>query len=403
MIVDLFARYIKTKNVRGGYMSRFNDAVTTYESSKSEVLFESYFTDVCCENGIPHIEFMIVKEGSVMETIRNFFKRVWEYIRKGYEAIARFFSDLIKKVLRKDDSEDAKKDNAKDLRDLKQEKDKSERELKKLKDKRNYLEEHADDNPYMMIKNAKDLEKCKNEIEILEKKIEDLNDKIVHLEAENDENVKPGNPVDFSRGTDKNKFFTYLPTSKIKNSTVNAKELIFTDIGNVSAFAKALADFSDLSSIGPATELSESSVKTMVEEKFNEHRSSEKYPDKLSYASVINNQIAYRAINAKTTFTEPYEVINYLKRNDELGELLFDISKYINQVIKTGDEAFKFKKDSNNSTIENSNLAMQLFTKQSNLLSKYFADSQKELMLAKCQIDVLGHQAIKIDEKAGFR
>ena len=50
-----------------------------------------------------------------METIRNFFKRVWEYIRKGYEAIARFFSDLIKKVLRKDDSEDTKKDNAKDL------------------------------------------------------------------------------------------------------------------------------------------------------------------------------------------------------------------------------------------------------------------------------------------------
>ena len=104
MIVDLLARYIKTKNVRGGYMSRFNDAVTVYESSKSEVLFESYFTDVCCENGIPHIEFMIVKEGSVMETIRNFFKRVWEYIRKGYEAIARFFSDLIKKVFLVHDS-----------------------------------------------------------------------------------------------------------------------------------------------------------------------------------------------------------------------------------------------------------------------------------------------------------
>ncbi len=384
-------------------MSRFNDAVTAYESSKSEVLFESYFTDVCCENGIPHIEFITVKEGSIMETIRTFFQRVWEYIRKGYEAIARFFSDLIKKVLRKDNSEDTKKDNTKDLRDLKQEKDKSERELKKLKDKRNYLEEHVDDNPYMMIKNAKDLEKCKKEIEILEKKLEDLNDKITHLEAESDDRFKPGMPVDFSRGTDSNKFFTYLPTSNIKNSTVNVKELIFTDIGNVSAFAKALADFSDLSSIGTTTELSESSVKTMVEEKFNDHRSSEEYPDKLSYASVITNQIAYCATNVKTVFESPSSIITYLKRNDELYKLLFDINKYINQVIKTGNEAFKFKKDSNNSTIENSNLAMQLFTNQSNLLSKYFAASQKELMLAKNQIEVLGIQAKKIEEKYGWR
>ena len=246
MIVDLLARYIKTKNVRGGYMSRFNDAVTAYESSKSEVLFESYFTDVCCENGIPHIEFMIVKEGSVMETIRNFFKRVWEYIRKGYEAIARFFSDLIKKVLRKDTSEDTKKDNAKDAKSIKQEKDRCERDIQKFKDKKNDLEAHFGENVFKMKKDAKEIENYEKEIEKLEKKVEELLDKLARIEAENNDKFKPGKPVDFSRDIDMTKLFTYLPTSNIKNSTVNVKELIFTDIGNVSAFTKALADFSVL-------------------------------------------------------------------------------------------------------------------------------------------------------------
>ena len=378
-------------------MSRFNDAVMEYESSKSEVLFESYFNEVCYENGVPQLQFMVVEESSIIETISNFFKSCWEYIKKGFNFIVKSFSDLIKKF-RKDKSvsdpvKDILDETGPDFKQMKEERARLEKTKEELKSKA------------QNTNRQEELRQALKNIEEINKKIDKINNDIdtIHKKRVERGKFKPGAPVDFSKEVDRSVCFTYLPTSKISGVSVDVKELIFTDIGNVKTFLKSLMLVSNTEGLDSFIGYSKD-IESMLETKFNENKSSEEYSDKLSYSAVINNEPAYNTEIAKTPIESDAEIVNYtdIRFNDELLKLIYDINKYIEQTVSDGDRLYKERSKMSKEGNDTVKYIVRVLNHEGKFLNTYFAASQKELLKAKSQLDVLHTQAEKIRKKWGL-